>query len=216
MTAPSPTLPPLPRYALGLPAGSVRALHTLLIVGLVCALLLIPGREGRPVPIRPYLVYMLFLAIGHFFAAHGSTVPRAEAVVPKPLHLPAGLVRGLVILALAATVVYKLLADPAGLQAQYEASVRLFTNEDYLYLPLIILAGFFLGVIFRWVTGGERTYWGQDLQAWVSLVSVLLLAIDALIRLVVEPSLSLPAGLHLPTWESILAGIVAFYFGERS
>jgi hypothetical protein len=209
-----PTIPPTPRYALGLPAGSVRALHTLLIVGLVCALLLIPGREGRPTPIRPYLIYLLLLAIGHFFAAHGNTIARADAIAPPPLHLPAGLVRALIMLALVATVIYKLLTDYNGLVSQLEASVQLFRDEAYLYLPFIILAGFFVGVVFRWVTRGDRTYWGQDLQAWVSLVSVLLLAVDALIRLVVETSL--PANLDLPTWESILAGVVAFYFGERS
>ena len=205
---------PSPRYALGLPAGSVRALHTLLIVGIVCALILIPGREGRPTPIPPYLIYLLFLAIGHFFAAHGNSIARASSGYAPPLHLPGGVVRGLVLLLLVATLAYKLVTDPDGLAAQFTASVDLLKAPDYLWLPVIVLAGFFVGVVFRMVTGGERTYWGQDLQAWVSLVSALLLGVAALIHLVIEPTL--PEGLHLPLWESFLAGVVAFYFGERS
>jgi hypothetical protein len=207
-----PAVPRSPRYALGLPAGSVRALHTLLIVGLVCALILIPGREGQPAPIRPYLIYLLFLAIGNFFAAHGNSIARAGSGFAPPLHLPSGIVRGLVLLALVGTVAYKLATDPDGLAAQFRVSVALLQQEPYL--PVIILAGFFLGVLSRWVLGGQRSYWGQDLQAWVSLVSALLLAVDALIRLVIEPTL--PEWLALPTWEGILGGAVAFYFGERS
>ena len=203
---------PTPRYALGLPAGSVRGLHTMLVVGIVCALILLPGREGRPTPIRPYLTYLLFLVIGNFFAAHGNSIARAGSGYASPLHLPAGFVRGLCLLALVATVVYKLVVDPDGLAAQFQASVAQLAEQPEL--PLIILAGFFLGVIFRWVVGGDRTYWGQDLQAWVSLVSALVLAADALIRLVIAPTLL--DEFKAPTWEPFVAAVVAFYFGERS
>jgi hypothetical protein len=203
---------PAPRYALGLPAGSVRALHTLLIVGIVCALILIPGREGRPAPIRPYLVYLLFLVIGNFFAAHGNSIARGGSGYAPPLHLPSGFVRALLLVILIATIAYKLVTDHDGLVEQLQASAALLPSQPYL--PLIILAGFFVGVLVRFVLGGERTYWGQDIQAWVSLVSALLLGIDALIRLAIVPTL--PADLDLPTWEAFLAAVVAFYFGERS
>jgi hypothetical protein len=221
MVTVQPALPPSPRYALGLPAGSVRALHTLLIVGMVCAMLLIPGRGGQYRAIPPYLVYLLFLAIGNFFAAHGNSIARAGSGYPPPLHMPSGIVRGLVLLGLVATVSYRLVTDPDGLGNQMQATMRGLSDTDFLYLPLTVLVGFFLGVLFRWVIGSERSYWGQDLQAWVSLVSALLLGIAALIHLVVEPTLEPAAGgqtenLHLPLWECFLAGVVAFYFGERS
>ena len=35
-----------------------------------------------------------------------------------------------------------------------------------------------------------------------------------IIKLVIDPSLS--TRLDLPFWETILAGVIAFYFGERS
>jgi hypothetical protein len=209
-----PISPPSPprRHALGLPAGSVRALHTMIIVGVVCALMLIPGRNGTPDPIRPYLIYLLFLAVGHFFAAHGNTIAPVDSDHPSPLHLPAGFVRVLIVLVLVGTVGWKLITDRAGLGAQIEASIALLQSEPYL--PIIILAGFFLGVMFRWVTRGERSYWAQDFQAWTSLIAGLLLGVAAMIHLVIESNL--PERLHLPEWEGFVAAVVAFYFGERS
>jgi hypothetical protein len=200
------------RHALGLPAGSVRAMLTLIIVGIVCALLLMPGRGGQPNPIRPYLVYLLFLSLGHFFAAHGNTIAERGQDHPSPLHLPPGFIRVLIVAALAATIGWKLATDRDGLLAQITVSVALLQQEPYL--PIIILAGFFVGVVFRWITGGERSYWAQDVQAWFSLIATLVLAVAALIHLVVQPSLE--EELHLPTWDGIVAAVVAFYFGERS
>jgi hypothetical protein len=54
----------------------------------------------------------------------------------------------------------------------------------------------------------------QDLEAWVSLIALLGIVIAGLIHLVVSPSLE--ETLYLPTWESFVGGVVAFYFGERS
>jgi hypothetical protein len=204
--------PPPPRHALGLPAGSIRALLTLIIVGIVCALLLMPGREGQPIPIQPYLIYLLFLSLGHFFAAHGSTIAPAGAGQPSPLHLPAGFIRLLIVVVLVATVGWKLATARDALLAQIAASVALLPEEPYM--PIVILAGFFVGVVFRWITGGDRSYWAQDVQAWFALIAILVLAVAALIHLVINPSLE--ADLHLPDWDGFVAAVVAFYFGERS
>jgi hypothetical protein len=199
------------RHALGLPAGSVRALHTLLIVGLITALLLM-SHGDQVLPIPAYLQYLLFLAIANFYAAHGHSIARGGEPRPSPLHLPAGFVRLLIFLVLVGVVVFKVITDQAGLQAQLNASMA--ELPKYPWMPLIILAGFFLGVVFRWITGGERAFWAQDLQAWFTLVSALLLGGAVLIHLVINPSLETP--LQLPGWESFLAAVVAFYFGERS
>jgi hypothetical protein len=199
---------PVTRHALGLPAGSVRAIHTLLIVGLVCAFLLMPAHE----PIPPYLQYLLFLVVAHFYAAHGNSIARGAEGRASPLHLPAGCVRLVIFLGLVATIAYRLVTDAAGLADQLKRSVYQLELEPLL--PVIILAGFFLGVLFRWITGGAKAYWAQDLQAWFSLVSALLLGVAALIHLVIDPSLEEP--LKLPNWEAFLAAVVAFYFGERS
>src|ERR1700720_4365768 len=73
------------RHALNLPAGSVRATHVLGIVALVCVILLVPAQTAVAIP--PYLIYLLFLAVGHYFAAHGVTIATRGEQSPSPLYL---------------------------------------------------------------------------------------------------------------------------------
>src|SRR5262245_20436418 len=155
MSIPS-TAPRPERHALGLPAGSIRAILTLMVVGLVCALMLIPPRGDRPIPLPPYLLYLLFMILGHYFAARGH--PARAPGQRAPLFLPSGVVRLLIIVALAATIGWKLNSDPDGFQAQFEASVDLAKKQPLL--PVILLGGFFLGVLIRVLIGRrERPAW---------------------------------------------------------
>src|ERR1700722_4336186 len=101
---------PIKRHALGLPAGSVRAAHVLGVVALICAIFLIPARSGVA-PIPPYLVYLLFLILGHYFTAHGTTIATRDDTAPSPLYLPGGVVRFLVIIALVGCTGWKLYSD---------------------------------------------------------------------------------------------------------
>jgi len=194
------------RHALGLPAGSVRSLHVLLVVALFCIVLLIPPRNPeRPVPIPPYVVYLLFIILGHFFASSGE----AQA---SPLHVPRGLLRLLIILILGAAVGWKIYNDQTGMQAQFNASVDELKLQPLL--PVIILGGFFLGVLLRLVVGGDQPPWFQDLKAWTSIVALVGLGIAVIIHSVINPSLAEPYS--MPHWEGILGAVIAFYFGERS
>src|ERR1700686_3659865 len=95
-TAPYTTPYTAQRHALKLPAGSVRAIHVLAIVGLICAIILIPGSHTIP----PYLTWLLFLMVGHYFTAHGITIATRDEEAPSPLYLPGGTVRVLILLAL--------------------------------------------------------------------------------------------------------------------
>ena len=62
----STTQPAVKRHALGMPEGSVRSILAILVVTLVCAVMLVPGRREL---VPPYLLYLMFLILGHFFAA---------------------------------------------------------------------------------------------------------------------------------------------------
>src|SRR5262245_13818143 len=86
-----PAAPVVSRHAFGWPPGSIRAVLTLLVVGLVCALVLTPPQRNEPTPIPAYLLYLLFLILGHYFAARGSSP--GEQGHAAPLWLPAGTVR---------------------------------------------------------------------------------------------------------------------------
>jgi hypothetical protein len=204
------TMPtPAKRHALGLPAGSIRSILALLVVALVCSVMLLPGRQGDAIP--PYLLYLLFLILGHFFAAMGSRHGQAEH--PWPLHLPPGLVRLLIIAALGGTIGWKLYTDPDGLAARWEASIDQI--KEQWNLPILLLGGFFVGVILRAIVGRDNPPpMIQDIEAWIALVGVLCLCIAGMIHLVINPSLE--QSIHLPSWEGFLAVLVAFYFGARS
>jgi hypothetical protein len=83
-------------------------------------------------------------------------------------------------------------------------------------LPVVVLGGFFAGVLMRVVFLGrhERSYWAQNLEAWFALIAVLLMSIAAIIHLVINPTLFNP--FDMPHWEGFLAGVVTFYFGVRT
>jgi hypothetical protein len=200
------------RHALGLPAGSVRAIHVLLIVGMTAALIVNPTDLRIPIP--PYLVYLLFLMVGHYFAAHGVTIASGSTDHPKPLWLPGGTMRLLIILAIAGAIGWKYSQNPESLRRQFELTVDVIREQPFT--PLLILGGFFVGVIMRAIVGRTSPpRFIQDFEAWLTLVAGVGLAVAAIIHLVIDPSLEVP-GVSWPMWEGILGALVAFYFGARS
>jgi hypothetical protein len=209
-----PTLPPR-RHAFGWPPGSIRAILVLIVVALVCALLLLTRTQsGAIIPIPAYLQYLLFMAVGYYFAARGQS-PEAKDVSP-PLWLPRGSIRLIIMAALIATIAYKAATDREGLLLQLEVSARQLHEQPLI--PVVILGGFFAGVVFRALVIGkhERSPWAQDLEAWVALIGVLAMGIAGLIHLVIAPTLTTGNTVSGAEWEGFLAGIVSFYFGLRS
>jgi amino acid transporter len=209
------TMPvPVRRHALGLPAGSVRAAHVSGIVAIVCAIVLIPPKSPESVvAIPPYLVYLLFLMLGHYFASHGVTIATREDPSPSPLFLPGGVVRFLIVVALVGTFGWKLYSDPIGLREQFKASLDALEKQPEL--PVIILAGFFLGIIVRAVVGRTSPPAAlQDFEAWISLIALIGICIAGIIHIIINPSLE--SDLYMPVWEGSVGGVIAFYFGERS
>jgi hypothetical protein len=204
------TLKPPPRSALGLPAGSIRALLALMVTGMISLLIALPPMDP-PRQIPPYLFYLLFIAVAHYFAARGHASPESRHW-PAPLYLPRGSVRLLIVAGLAGSVGYAMFRDQAAFQDQMTRSLEEVVKQPFL--PVVLLSGFFLGVIVRAVIGQEnRSPAVHDIEAWFALISVMLMCIDALIKFVIYTSVWEPP--NLPTWEAIIAAVVAFYFGER-
>lgn len=196
------------RYALGLPSGSVRATHLLAVVLLVVLVLLLPARSVLPIP--PYLVYLLFLVLGAYFAHRGAN-PTPAGQTP-PLGLPRGSVRFLAMTALVGAIGWKAYSDPEGLRRQYEATLDAMKGEPLL--PLVVLGGFLVGVIVRALAGREHPpRWLQDFEAWISILALVGLGAAAVIELI-RASMENP--IALPGWEGFLSGLVAFYFGART
>jgi hypothetical protein len=67
----------------------------------------------------------------------------------------------------------------------------------------------------RAVVGRENPPFAlQDMEAWVSLVSIVGLGVAAVVHLIIVPSVT--ENYPMPIAEAILASVIAFYFGERS
>jgi hypothetical protein len=187
-------------HALGLPAGSVRALLALGVVGTVCGLIV--RAPGEPLP--DHLENLLFVVIGHYFAARGQVV-LDPANGPPPLFLPRGSVRLLLVAALVA--VGALSFRQEGLQALR----GLFT----LILVFAFLLGLLLARVTRWIARRRTrpSRWFADLQAIVGLLAVAAFALQLFVGVFPGPE---SLGVGRLGVEQGLAGLIGFYFGARS
>lgn len=191
-------------HAFGLPAGSIRAVLALAVFGGVWALLL--GSPDRRIP--EYLQSLMFIILGHYFAARGKPAAPGTVAGPNPLYLPRGAIR-LVFVAGFATV--------AVLLHQRGRIVQ----DDVLQpgaLTLILVFGFLLGVGSKRLLGlvfrGDRPLPRiiDDLRAAVAIVAV------GLLMMIVFDLWRPAAPFGLPQFivEDGLAATVGFYFGARS
>ncbi len=206
-TAERTGLVPVARHPLGLPQGSVRAVLSLTIVGLFWLLLLIPADKDVQIPL--YLYFLLGLVL-LFFASHGRSIASQETNPHSPFGLPGGIIRGIILLGTVAVVAWCILSDPDLLITRLTPTATQLPQWPYLLMAL--LGGFFLGWIIR-LGPWKGLYWFQDIQAWISLIAIVLMAAEIVIRLFIRPNMD--QELDLPLFEKILVGIVAFYFGVR-
>jgi hypothetical protein len=211
--APAALPPTRRRYALGLPAGSVRGILALMVLGLLWAAALLyqpkDDKEQGILLLYVQLQYLMVLILAHFFTAHGHSIG-SQADEKSPLGLPAGSIRILLVVGF------------VGLAVWVHFNKREF--EEPLrapgYLPLILLAGYLLGYlmsrIVNGLSGGQTPFWYQDIEAWVALLAMFGLTFELLYYLFIWGTLSPENRPNLGQFESGLAAVVGFYFGARS
>jgi hypothetical protein len=208
--------PPL-RHAFGWPAGSIRALLALGILGYLWLLAVSPGDEGKPLWATQraslafiYLQFLMVLIIAHFFTAHGRSIG-PHVSTRSPLGLPRGSVR-LILLGGYLGLAYYLYT--------HESKFELPDTGLVLLMLCVLLSAFFFGHLItglvRALGRGTLPAWFQDIQAWFALIGLLLMGVIVIVRLVINASLPGEKQIDLNITESILAGIVGFYFGARS
>jgi hypothetical protein len=208
-TAPTPTQRPQPRHALGMPAGSVRALLAFGVLATLWVIVFKYGTTKLPT-VFIYLQFLMVLILVHYFTAHGNSIG-AHVDSRSPLGLPRGSVR------------FLLLAGYGGL-AYYlyhsHAEFDFAESGDYLLMLALMLTGFFVGHyltdIVEWMSGPTLPYWYQDMCAWFGLLAVIGMFGQAIIHVFINPSVAPDlriGGAHL---DSLLAAIIGFYFGVRS
>jgi hypothetical protein len=210
---PSVATPPVPqRHALGLPAGSVRALLAFGVLGLSWLLVWKCGATGEKLPLEfIYLQYLGVLILAHFFAAHGSSIG-PHLGTRSPLGLPRFTLRFLLVAGYIGLGVFLFMHN--------QMTFAEAPSGKQVLLILLLMSGFLLGYVItgvvRTFSGGTLPYWFQDIQAWFALIALLLLGVLAMWYVFIYPTLDPEHRMDLPTVEAFLAAIVGFYFGARS
>jgi hypothetical protein len=208
---------PHPRHALGLPAGSVRALLAFAVLGLLWLIALHPGFGQKSPLINEklptvfiYLLILMVLILASFFSAHGGTIG-THISTRSPLGLPRGSVRFLLLAGYLGLAYYLYRIQPEFAVPQM---------GSFVLLLLILLSAFFIGHVvtgfMRFTHGGVLPAWFQDFEAWLALVAMLALGVILVVQLFINPGLNVEKKLDLPHVEAGLAGLVGLYFGARS
>jgi hypothetical protein len=196
------------RHPLGLPAGSIRAILSLLIVVQFCLYFLLPPHLS-PGPLPVYM-YPLLLLVLLYFVFRGKSEPFGAPRQPAPLYLPRGVVRVILFLALAGCVGWKLYEDWAYVLDRLTPLAPQLA--EWPYLVGTFAACFLLGRLVR--LGPWRTAaWFQDFLAWVSLIGMIALVAELCLRLFVSADYT--AELDRTLWECVLVGIPTTYFAAR-
>lgn len=197
------------RHALGLPAGSVRAILSLSSMSLL-GLIVFMDKEGAVPTLYAYLWFMVFLIGASFFASHGKTIGVPGVHDKSPLGLPRGSIRFLLLVLFGAIIGWlyhtnHLMEEPPTIP------------KDLMW---VMPCGFFLGwlvsLVVKSLCGGEEPFWFKDIEAWIAIVAAIMLVVDLMFQIFINPTLSEGNRVDLSAWEGALAGMVSFYFGARA
>ncbi|QVL34633.1 hypothetical protein KIH39_12210 [Telmatocola sphagniphila] len=195
------------RPPLGLPPGSVRAILSILITVQLWVLLSLPQNVTTSVPLN---LYFLLAMVMIFFISHGSTIAYAKGL-GNPLYLPRGVIRFLLLGGTIGILVYQYQFDSDRLWS------RLTPSSDQIpYFPQFLLStgiGFLLGILLRPLPS-SRSPFLQTIMAWLSIVSAIGMTAEVIIQCLIMPHIVQEINLLL--WQSILTGMVSFYFSLRS
>ncbi len=192
------------RYPLGLPSGSVRALLTLIVVGVTCADIV------KGLPIEAVWAETLMVALAHYFTSRRFIqLPpemlrklEADDVIqkePLPLYLPRGTIRLIILGSFIGVGVY-----------QYRQGLL---DQPSTLAIFITLMAYFAGTTVRgvlnwWYRGKNvpQSRWWADTKAIAVLVA---LVVTSLLQVLGSQS-------HAPLWlENVTMAMVLFYFGSR-
>ena len=197
---------PRVRKVLGLPAGSIRALLTLMTVGFI----VVQTARGQRVSLLWF--ESLIIVLAHYFA-HRRFVALSPALLekltaedliedePHPLYLPRHSLRTLIVLSFVGLAIY----------LGCEGRIR-----DPVAAPVFIsVTSYFLGVGFgaivaKWRRGqpSKGASWFDDLKAIVTLIAVSL----AIAVQLFGWQQAIPYGDRL---EALPLALMLFYFGSR-
>jgi hypothetical protein len=196
------------RQPLRLPAGSLRATMSLFIAALFWLFILLPEEKRIPVPL---FLYFLAGMVMLFLVAFRHSEPSKST--SGPWGLPSGVFRFLLVGGTVLVIVlhvYLYGGSPLS---------RLVPQPEQLHQWPNLTLALFCGLGIGWLVGrGPWRKWAvfQDIQAWVSLIAMLGLFVEVIILLFINPNLERNPPIDLRLFETILTGVIAWYFGSRA
>jgi hypothetical protein len=196
-----------PRPPLGLPPGSIRGLLAVQIAAIFWILLLVPNEQAVPIPLNLYFLLAMVLV---FFVAHGKSIARRAEPDPSPLWLPGGTLRLLILAGTIAVLVFVKLNHPERLNRLTPSPGSL---EEWKYYLAALGIGFFLGYGTR-ILPFRHAWMFQAFQAWIAIIAMAILFLHLVFEVIIN--VSMPEPINAVAWQTIVTGVVAFYFGSRS
>ena len=207
------------RHAWGWPAGSVRAILALGVLGLLWLVALF-HRAGQTVEdaqkhLPAFLIslqVLMALMLAHYFTAHGKTIGRHVSGA-HPLHAPGGLIRfvlaggyiGLCVL---------LFKD----QADFVPAAGMSMQWLLIQIASVLIA-YFAGLL---ITKAVHVVWGdpppapyQDLEAWVALLAMIGLGVIVMIHLI-NQGVNEQNQISVNGAQAVVSSLIGLYFGARS
>ncbi len=183
---------------LHLPRGSVRALIALSLLGSACFVAVTRGQVPES------LLSLLLTIIGFYFGFRNAASARADRVHDphfqreEPLFLPAGVIRKLMILAVAIMGIALSIQNP------------FWENQTYLSF-FFSIAGLIIGHLFeKWISPGFSRSAGAMFKHLKALACLAVAGVLAV--LFVSGGHEQTPGLIV----FLLCGVVSFYYGSRS
>lgn len=190
------------RHPYGLPAGTIRAMMSLLICSFFWLLLLLPEDRAFKAPLGHFvLITLVFLA----FVSHPTR--NEGSVLPWIMRL---LVTG-------GTIAVMMFVN---MQHPDRLSERLTPESAEMKMwPVLVgvmAAAFAGGILVRKLLGSTSPLF-ESLRAWVGVAAMLVLVVETVFQFAIRPTLSKPPSPEsLKVWEGIIIGFVSAYFGARA
>jgi hypothetical protein len=201
-TVPRPT-----RHPLALPAGSVRTIIALMITGLFWLVVALPPERNVVIPLNHYFLMALVMLL---FVSHKPSHDADEVLAP--FGLPIGLFR--IAILLGTVALFAWLWHREGEQLLERMTPRKEQLEHWTGFMFSLAGGFGLGYLVRLGPWRNSAVF-QDIQAWVSILAMIGLGVEFIIRVFINPNVSQERGFDTFPWECALTGTIAFYFGSR-
>lgn len=197
-----------PQLPLGLPRGTVRGILSLTITGLFWILIFLPDEKHLKIPLNLYFMLGLVML---FFVSHIQPEERRSHrdVANFPFYIT--IFRMVIVIGTLAVLAFQFINH------QERLMDRLTPSPDQLKAwPAYLLAmvfGFTLGYLFK-ILPGKDNWIVQAFSAWISIIAMASMVIELMIQAFISPQLE--KQIDLQAWQTIVTGLVAFYFGSRT